>query len=340
MLLTDRWPDLAGLPRVSIATLPTRVVPLAATSRRVGSNVTCKRDDETALPYGGNKVRKLEWLIGEALARDARAIVTVGAEGSHHVLATALYAKQNGLAVHAVLFPQPRTPHVEEVLRADALAGATLHRASSAITAAAVIARVVAKLRVGGARPYVVPPGGSSPVGAVGYVEAGLEIGSAIDARAVEEPDAIFVAAGSGGTAVGLAIGLAAFGLVTRVVAVRVTSRLAIHRSRVERMTRATVARLCAVDPRFPSVADIAASRIAIDASMRGPAYGAPVAEGTIATRLAAEDGITLDPTYTAKAFAAMLAAARRKEAGKRCMFLSTLSSADMAPLLREPTDR
>jgi 1-aminocyclopropane-1-carboxylate deaminase/D-cysteine desulfhydrase-like pyridoxal-dependent ACC family enzyme len=167
-------------------------------------------------------------------------------------------------------------------------------------------------------------------VGAIGYVEAGLEIGAAVDAREIDEPDAIFVAAGSGGTAAGLAVGLAALGLVTRVVAVRVTNRIAIHHARLTRLVRETVARLRAVDPRFPDVGALAASRIEIDGGMRGPGYGVGTSEGQRATQLAAEDGVGLDPTYTAKAFAAMLEQADRGLAGKRCMFLSSLSSAPM----------
>jgi len=332
-LLVERWEGLARLPWIELADLPTKAHALSAISDAAGVPVWCKRDDLTARLYGGNKIRKLEWLLGDARSRGRDTLVTTGAFGSHHVLATALCGRSAGFEVHAVLFPQPWTQHVEDQLRADLAAGGVLHRARSYAEVAARMAWIATRLRMQRKRAYVMGPGGSSPVGALGYVEAGLELAQQIDHGGLPEPDAIYVAAGSGGTSAGLAVGLAAAGVGARVVAVRVTDRIAINRTVLAQLVRRTVRLLRKHDPRFPPVARDALSRIAIDGSHAGPGYGAATPEGDEATQPAARDGLVLDPTYTAKALAALIADARAGTT-RRPLFLHTLSSAPMAPLL------
>lgn len=332
-LLTSRFAGLTALPCVEIASLPTEVAPMAGISDAAGVSVWCKRDDLTAARYGGNKVRKLEWLLGDARARGCDAIVTTGALGSHHVLATAVHGAAHGFDVHAVLFPQPWNTHVEEQLRADLNAGATLYPARSYGAVAARMAWIATRLRMKGRRAYVVGPGGSSPVGALGYVEAGLELAAQIDRGEAPEPDAIYVAAGSGGTAAGLSIGLAAAGLVTRLVAVRVTDRIAINRAVLGQLVRRTVGLLRRADSRFPDVRREALKNLAIERAQLGAGYGAPSPEAEAAQRIATSDGLLLDPTYTSKALAALLADAHASRVS-RPLFWQTLSSASLSPLL------
>src|SRR5687767_13083589 len=179
--MADRWSGLAALKRVEVAQLPTRVQQLRATTLASSHAAWCKRDDLTSAVYGGNKVRKLEFLIGDALARGDDTIITTGAAGSHHVLATTLFARQHGLAVHAVLVPQPWTGHVEENLRCDLAAGAVVHPVKSFARVGPKMLALAARLRLRGRKPYLVGPGGSSPVGALGYVEAGIELARQID---------------------------------------------------------------------------------------------------------------------------------------------------------------
>ena len=334
-LLGTRWPELSTLPCVEIATLPTEVVRTPAISDAAGVSVWCKRDDRTAEAYGGNKVRKLEWLLGDARARGCEAIVTTGALGSHHVLATAVHAGARGFDVHAVLFPQPWNAHVEDQLRADLAAGATLYPARSYGAVAARMAWIATRLRMKGQHAYVIGPGGSSPVGALGYVEAGLELAAQIDRGDAPEPDAIYVAAGSGGTAAGLAIGLAAAGLVTRLVAVRVTDRIAINRAVLGQLVRRTSSLLRRADSRFPDVRREALANLTIDATQLGAGYGASTPEAEAAQRIAAGDELGLDPTYTSKALAALLADAHAGRAS-RPLFWQTLSSASMVPLIAD----
>ncbi|HEY1586869.1 MAG TPA: hypothetical protein VGH63_14345, partial [Polyangia bacterium] len=121
------FPSLAAtVPWLPLGRFPTRV---ARVDGLVPPSVELwvKHDDESGTAYGGNKVRKLEFILGEARARGAARLVTLGAIGSHHVLATAIYGKQAGFAVDAVVFPQPLTDHVREQMLADVAAGATLH---------------------------------------------------------------------------------------------------------------------------------------------------------------------------------------------------------------------
>lgn len=208
-------------------------------------------------------------------------------------------------------------------------AGACVTTLRSTATMPFAVAKKVARLKAGGLRPYVIGPGGSTPIGTLGYVAAGIELARQIDENELPEPGAVFVAAGSGGTTAGLAIGLAAAGFVTPIVAVRVVTTLAINGPVYSRLVHNTVSLLRFHDDRFPIVAHDARRAIVIDRKQRGAAYGASTGAGESATSLASEDGVVLDPTYTSKAFAALLDAARDGTYPGPLLFLSTLSSAE-----------
>lgn len=243
--------------------------------------------------------------------------MTVGAAGSHHVLATTYFGKKAGFEVEAVLVPQPRTDHVIEVLRADVAQGLRIFPARSWGAAPWAIVRRL----VHGARFITV--GGSSAVGALGYLDAGRELAEQVHAGQMPEPDVCVVALGSGGTAGGLAAGFAAGRLRTRVVGVCVLTppwALALLASHL--------ARACA---RRAGVRDV---RLSMDTRFLGDGYGYPTAEGQAASELAhAHAGLVLDPTYTAKAFACALWYVRARQA-RTVLYWHTLSSAPMAPLL------
>ena len=332
--LSARWKGLSSLPRIALAELPTPVEGLEACSAATGAEIWCKRDDQTALPYGGNKVRKLEWLLGDARSRGVDRLITTGAFGSHHVLATAIYGIRHGFEVDAVLYPQALATHVEENLRADLAAGATLHPARTYAGVAGRMIALATRARLKGGRPLIIGPGGSSPVGCIGYVEAGVELARQIDAGECPEPRRVFVAAGSGGTVVGLAVGLAAAGLTSEVVGVRVAHAVAINRPRLRRLAHKCVRILREADDRFPDVASLAMQHLVIDGSRMGGGYGVPTPEGEEAIGRAAEDGVSLEPTYTAKTFAALLAEATTAPGEGPLLYVHTLSSADMGPLI------
>jgi 1-aminocyclopropane-1-carboxylate deaminase/D-cysteine desulfhydrase-like pyridoxal-dependent ACC family enzyme len=304
-------------------------------SKMTGAELWVKRDDATAAAYGGNKVRKLEYLLGDARRQGADTLITTGAFGSHHVLATSIFGAEAGFAVHAVLVPQPWQEHIGQNLRADVAAGATLHPVRHGAEVPFAVRRLAWRLRREGRRPYLIPHGGSTAYGALGYVEAGLELAAQVDARTLPEPDAIYVALGSAGTATGMAIGLAAAGLTTKVVAVRVTDRLIANRATFLSLLRATMKLLRAHDPRFPSVLELAARKVEIDPTAFAPGYGVSTPETRRATELAAAEGLVTDETYTARALQVMLRHAESGDRWKRALFWQTLSSADLSPLLR-----
>jgi D-cysteine desulfhydrase len=283
-----------------------------------------KRDDRTNDGYGGNKVRKLEWLLADARARGARRLVTVGAAGSHHVLATTYFGTREGFEVEAVLVPQPRTDHVVEVLRAGL--GLGLHAIpvqSWGGAARAMATRMVTT----GKDTRLITVGGSNVVGAMGYVAAARELAAQVRAGVMPEPDVCVVALGSGGTAAGLASGLAAERMKTRVVGVCVSEPPWVLRLASRRLARACARRI----PLEPGAAD--PPRLGMDTRFLGRGYGHATAEGDEATRIASAAGLVLDPTYTAKAFASALWRVRARQ-GRVILYWHTLSSAPMGPLL------
>ena len=156
-VLAERFPALTQIPRIALTSLPTPVAKLSRVSERVEGSVWIKRDDLTAPEYGGNKVRKLEYVLAKARDRGADTIVTTGSVGSHHVFASALFGRSNGFETHAVVTPQKRTRHAEDQLRADLYVGARLYPATSYAAVAKEMAELVVKLKLWGHRPFVVP---------------------------------------------------------------------------------------------------------------------------------------------------------------------------------------
>lgn len=279
--------------------------------------------------YGGNKVRKLEYLLGQALADRCRAVVTFGAYGSNHALATAVHARALGLEPHAVLSPQALGPFAAATLRAHAALGTVLHPVDGwdgAREALRVQAGLTARDGIG---PCVIPMGGSNALGAVGFVNAAIEMVDQLGEIDAGIED-IYVAAGTLSTSVGLAIGLAALGVHTRVVAVRVTPAEVGSEAVAADLVRETIALLRSLDGTFPELAreDLA---FELRDDWFEPGYGVVTPETLEAVRLAAASGIRLETTYTGKAFAAMVADARAGElAGRRVLFWDTYSSAAM----------
>ncbi len=326
-LLARRFPRLSMLPHIPLAqTTPVQPLEELSDGR---ADLWVKRDDLTSELYGGNKVRKLEFLLGDARSHGCDTLVTAGAWGSHHVLATTLFGTKWGFEVHAAMMPQPLTPHVETNLRCALGAGLKAHPVGRWIAVPPTMAAMTASLRSAGERVYTVAYGGSSPMGALGFVEAGLELAAQIDAGLCPEPEAVYVALGSGGTAVGLALGLAAAGLTTKVVAVRVTPRIVCNQAVIALLLRSTLRKLRRTDPSFPAVGDAALGNLVIDDSLY-VGYGEVDDVVRRAEAEAASANLELDPTYTARALAAMLRDARRGDRRRRLLFWLTLSGADL----------
>ncbi len=292
--------------RVPLAITPTPLEEAPRLSAELGVRVLVKRDDQTGLALGGNKARKLEWLVGDALERGCDTLVTSGGAQSNFARMTAAAAARHGLGCHLVLAgdaPQ----HASGNLILDHLFGATLHFAGTRHWGE--LERRVADLAAEiGPGAYAMPIGGASAVGALGYVYAADELLE----QAREPIDWVVIADGSGGTHAGLLAGLPHH---VRVLGVDV-SRPPVPLAELVPALAAETARL-AGRPSPP--------RQAIVADHVGPTYGAITEECRSAVRLAARsEGLVLDPVYTGKAMAGLIAAARDGRVGGTVVFWHT----------------
>ncbi len=295
-----------------------------------------KRDDLTASPYGGNKVRKLEFLLADAQDRGARRVVTFGYAGSNHALATALYSPRAGLHTTSILLPQPNAHYVRRNLLAAHAAGAKLVARSRVSTIALTVAAIEAMTRLTGApRPYIIPAGGSSPIGVMGYVNAAFELADQIVAGSLPRPDRIYLSLGSMGTTAGLAIGFALAGLPIEIHAIRVVDTRFGSREKLDQLVKRTYAFMKSRGMDFPDIDPLA--RIVIRDEFFGNRYGEFTASGVDAVLFARDTAdIRLDGTYSGKAFAALLADAKSGALrGKNILFWNTHNSHDVDTLAR-----
>ena len=278
--LLDRFPHLADVSRVALRAEPTPV-------EKIGERLWIKRDDLSAVPIGGNKVRALEFLLGQFSKGDR--VVTGGSRGSTHVLATILHARRLGIDIDAASWPQEMNDVAREV---DARIDREVDRRHfrHAVTATAWLTLQAWRGR------NVIPAGGTSLPGILGHVNAGFELAEQVQAGMLPHPDHVIVPLGTGGTAVGLALGFVLGGLNTRVMGVRVVPRIIARGGRLRRMSHRVQSTYGLTRP-GERIGDKAA--VTIVDSAYGGAYGRPLPGAPAAT----PNGIRLDPTYSAKAF-------------------------------------
>jgi 1-aminocyclopropane-1-carboxylate deaminase/D-cysteine desulfhydrase-like pyridoxal-dependent ACC family enzyme len=327
--LRARFGDLE-LPWVPLGSFPTAVERLAGLSSELGAEVWVKRDDRSGEAYGGNKVRKLEFLLAEILHEGRRTVVTSGAYGSHHCLATTIYARQVGLETRLVLHPQPITEHVLDDLILHNHFGASQVRVAHPAWGG-LVTRAHAARADGGA---LIAVGGSSKRGTLGFVEAGLELADQVAAGELPRPDAVFVPCGTCGTAAGLALGLDLAGLTgVEVVAVRVVPAFITNDLNMARLRRGAWSLLRKAGVAEPPPT-LGSTKVAIDPHELGPGYGAVTESASAALARFADEGLELETTYTAKAAASLLRRAREDRAEGEppvLLFWNTLSSVDMS---------
>jgi D-cysteine desulfhydrase len=333
--LFERFPGLSGrLPHRRFLPGPTPVVPISLSGV---PELWVKRDDRCTPLYGGNKPRKLEFLLGEAERRGARRVFTTGGIGTHHGLATAILARSCGMATTLVLVDQPVTDEVRESLRLFAAFGADVVDARNVAGAVARGVPAVLRSRLRGERPYVVPTGGSGATGNLGLVAAALELAEQIRAGELPEPATIFLPIGSGGSVAGVTLGLRLAGLATRVVGVLATDILPPSPARLARLARATLRTLRRADGTIPPLR-FARSDFEVARDQIGPGYGAatPAARDAVATARAA--GLALETTYGAKCLAELLArAAAGALPSGPVLFWHTFNAVDVKALAPGP---
>jgi D-cysteine desulfhydrase len=306
--------------RTRLAAAPTPVEPLRRLGESLGLELSVKRDDLTGFAESGNKIRKLEFLVHDALDHGADTLITVGALQSNCARATAAIAARLGLRCVLGLRGEPPAAPDGNLLLARLFGARPVFVPSEEVDRPdALFARLVEEVRAAGGRPYVIPESGSNELGALGYAAAVQELQAQI-AAGVPEPEAIVVAAWSGGTLAGLLLGKALSGLRAEIWGVPVAFDADTIRASVCATVRKAAARL-GVE------VDLDASAIRLLDGYQGQGRGGvrPEELGMVACA-AREAGLLLDPVYTAKAFLALADTARRAPGrlGRRVLFWHT----------------
>jgi len=285
------------VPHLPLGVFPSPVGRCPALARDLGlTTLTVKRDDLNGPEFGGNKLRALEFLIPAS----PRGIVTMGGYGSTWCASLARGGSVAGRTVHLALFPQPWSPTVAGVLSTTLTYG-TVHHAPRQWWLPLAVHRAWRAARGQGQARWIAA-GGSDPVGVLGSVNAALEFSRQIEGGEVDAPDAVVVPLGSGGTTAGLLLGFWIAGREIDVCAVRVTAAWFANQLTVMRLVRRTAALLA----RHGLRVERGTARLHVINNQIGPGYGHPTRSSTEAQSLAAGEGLVLDGTYGAKAFAAM----------------------------------
>ena len=353
-------------PTVNLAQLPTPIRPLAA----LGEGLFMKQDGLSGPIYGGNKIRKLEFLLGEALAEGRKSVVTYGAAGSNHALATAVCCRQLGLRAISILTPQQTSSHVRKNILMQHAAGAELHLCPDHTHFPETTQRISNhRKKADGIAPYIVPVGGTNATGALGFVEAAFELArqsrqdggdtavppacSGLPGGLPNAPDVIYLPMGTGGTLAGLLVGLKLAGLQTRIEAIRVVD----SSFRNETHVKALCDELCAKLEKYFSTEErkgredktsflcelrdlgvknfpgVEKSDIAIRDEFFGEGYGIPSPAGREAVEtFQTLENVQLENTYTGKTAAALLHDLRAGSLeGQTVLYWNTLNSRDFS---------
>jgi D-cysteine desulfhydrase len=314
---------------------PTPLERVDSLAALVGAEVWVKRDDMTAGAEAGNKIRKLEYLLADAIDQNANTIVTCGGVQSNHARATAILARRLGLCPVLILRTSdgraPEPPWHGNLMLGE-LVGAEVRFVTPAEYANRdlVLASIASELRREGRRPYVIPEGGSNGLGALGYVDAMAEVRAQLDSpeqRAEGAPrrfDAVAHACGSAGTAAGIGIGALLHDVADEAIAIAVCDDRAYFAKRIEQIQHETFALL--------PEAERASVPLRIADEFKGPAYGVPSTEQVAFIReVARVSGLILDPVYSGKA---LFGLARMSPKPQRALFIHT---GGLPGLLAEP---
>lgn len=326
--LAARYPKLLlNLPFLTLTELPTPLDRAEDLADELGlDTLWIKRDDLSAQAYGGNKVRKLEYFLADAQARDCDAVLTFGAVGSNHVLATSIFAKQLGMTCYGVLTEQPITPYVADTLRYHVALGTKLVPAAGFEGSSAEADAIEAAHPTGADKLYRITWGGSSWRGSVGFVNAAFELADQL--KHAEAPDKIYVACGTMGSAVGLAIGLRLAQLPTEVIAVKVVPDPVTTDANLRKLFETTIGKLHSIDDEI-ALLDEPLANLTLRTEYLGDGYAMPTPECREAVELIARtEGLKLETTYSGKALAALIDDARSgRLEGQQVAFWNTYNS-------------
>jgi D-cysteine desulfhydrase len=334
--LFEAFPGLTqGIPWTPLVEAPTPVQRLAKVSAQVGSEIWIKRDDRSSQTYGGNKPRKLEFILGDALAQNRTTLVTGGGLGTNHGLATTIFGKKFGFRVILGLFDQPVTSHVRKNLLLYKAYGAEIMYVGSLLKA---VLRYYVTERIRHRGAYFIAPGGSSPLGALGYVDAALELAMQVVRNEAPLPKTIYVAVGTCGTMAGLVLGLRLAGLDTKVIGVQVAPGPFANPRAVLRLAGKTLGLMQRNDRSVPKV-ELTLDTVPVDSLHFGAGYGHPTDAARDAIELMSEaERINLDLTYTGKAFGALLDNVKAHPEDEPVLFWNTFNSVDLSSVAESLT--
>lgn len=323
-----------ALPRLALGDFPTPVSAMPRLGAAIGVPTLFLKDDGRSSEfYGGNKVRKLEFLLAAAQRRGAREVITFGYAGSNHAAATAAHAQRLGLRGISMLLPQRGAAYLRTNLLLSLACGAELHEyGSTPLLVGGTLFQMLRHTLMRGRVPFFVPPGGSSALGTVGFVNAAFELAAQVRAGALPVPDRVYVAFGSMGSAVGLALGFAALGWPTRVVAVRVVPEAYASRRGAMLVWRRLDSLLRARDASFPATT-FSGDALEVRDGFLGEGYACFTPEGERAMEMAARsEGLKLDGTYTGKTLACLIADAQAGHLeGRHVVFWNTYNTVDLS---------
>lgn len=315
---------LARFPRLHFAHLPTPLEPLSRLTEALGGpTLWIKRDDCTGLAGGGNKTRKLEFLLADALEQGADTIITQGATQSNHARQTAAIAARLGLACHILL--EDRTASEDEDYNYNGnvllnqLFGAEMSMLPGGTDMNAAMDEVAEALRAEGRKPYIIPGGGSNAIGALGYVNCAMELLQQANDRSLRM-DMVVHATGSAGTQAGLVTGFAGSNSLVPVLGIGVRAPKEKQEENVFNLAAATAEHLGIAGA-------IAPSQVEANCDYVGEGYGIPAPSTLEAIELFARlEGILLDPVYSAKGAAGLIDLIRqgRFETGQNLIFIHT----------------
>jgi L-cysteate sulfo-lyase len=315
---------LSRFPRLRFAHLNTPLEPMERLSKHLGgARLWIKRDDCTGLATGGNKTRKLEFLMGDAMAQGADTLITQGATQSNHARQTAAAAAKFGMDCHLLLEDRTGNNSAEYTLNGnvlfDRLLGATVSKRPSGADMNAEMEALASQLRAKGRKPYIIPGGGSNPVGALGYVNAAMELVAQANEMGLKIAHVVH-ATGSAGTQAGLVAGLHALSHPLRVLGIGVRNPRDKQEANVLALARKTATHMGIERP-------IPDSAVEANCDYVGTGYGHPTPGMIEAVQmLARSEGIFLDPVYSGKGMAGLIDLIRKGvfKKGETIVFLHT----------------
>lgn len=339
--LFKAFPNLAQkLSHVKLGEFPTPITKLEKLGKELGlKNLYLKNDGVSSKPFGGNKIRKLEFLLGDALYNGAKAVISIGGAGSNHTLATTTCCKKLGLNSIVMLTPQLPTKYVRRNLLLSRYHGAHINYYEDSDKRDFDIAKTCQTLEEEqGVSPYFIAVGGSTPLGTIGFINAAFELKEQIEKGVIAEPDFIYVTLGSCGTAVGLILGAKLAGLKTKIIPVRQSYTSEEKLKRLTVLFNETAEFLNKLDPIIPVIK--LPEYLAINNDFAGPDYAHITQEAHDAIKVLFEtEGFKLDGTYSGKGFSALIGDAKEKHEklkDKTILFWDTFCSGEFDDIVKK----